>query len=119
MNILADESVDGMIVRGLRAAGHDVDAIAELDPGVSDDVVLQRAADAGRILVTADKDFGELVYRMRRAHAGVILLRLAGLTSGERSSLVVEVFRTRAAELPGAFVVIDLDSVRVRRPIGS
>ena len=79
MRIVADESVDGRIVDRLRLAGHDVLSIAESAPGTPDDEVLAAADMAGILLLTADKDFGELVYRRQMAHCGVVLLRQAGI----------------------------------------
>ncbi len=64
MNLLADESVDRPIVEQLRQDGHDVLYVAEMEPGIPDDVVLQRANEHQALLVTEDKDFGELVYRV-------------------------------------------------------
>jgi len=55
-------------------------AIAESAPGTPDDKVLANADAAGVLLLTADKDFGELVYRRQMAHCGVMLLRQAGLS---------------------------------------
>ncbi len=115
MNLLADECVATEVVARLRADGHSVEAAGETDPGAADDDVLTRAVAAGQVLVTADKDFGELVYRLRRVHAGVVLLRLAGMSSADRAALVSEVFRERAADLPGNFTVIEPATVRVRR----
>jgi hypothetical protein len=66
-------------------------------------------------LVTADKDFGELVFRQNKVHAGVLLLRLAGLSNVAKGELVAEVCRNRAAELVGAFSVISPGIVRIRR----
>jgi predicted nuclease of predicted toxin-antitoxin system len=63
MNILADESVAAPIVAQLRQAGHDVQFITELAPGSSDPAILVRANQDDRLLLTADKDFGELVVR--------------------------------------------------------
>jgi len=116
MNLLADECVAAEVVARLRTDGHDVEAAGDDAPGASDDDVLARAAASGRVLLTADKDFGELVYRLGRAHAGVVLLRLAGMPPEDRAETVSAVFRDRAAELPGNFTVIDKDAVRVRRP---
>jgi len=116
MNVMADESVDGLIVRRLRSDGHAVEAIAETSPSISDEEVLGRAAGSGRVLLTADKDFGELVYRLGRAHTGIVLLRLAGLPSADRAEIVSEVFRVRVAEVPGSFTVVEQETVRVRRP---
>ena len=66
MNFLADESVDRPIVDSLRQRGHDVLYVAEMEPGISDDAVLDLANQEGALLLTADKDFGELVFRQRR-----------------------------------------------------
>lgn len=116
MRVLADESVDGEIVRALRAAGHAVDYAAELDPGAPDDLVLGRATTTRAILVTADKDFGELVFRQRRASSGVVLVRLAGLSSARKAAIVVGAFERHAAEMRGAFSVVTGSSIRVRSP---
>jgi len=62
MNLVADESVDGPIVERLRQDGHAVFYIAELDPGIDDDAVLDEANRSGALLITSDKDFGELVF---------------------------------------------------------
>jgi predicted nuclease of predicted toxin-antitoxin system len=119
MNILADECVAAEVVARLRADGHDVEAAGDSAAGATDDDVLARAAAAGRILLTADKDFGELVHRLGRAHAGVVLLRLAGMPPADRTEAVSAVFRDRAAELPGNFAVVEPDVVRIRRPPGT
>jgi predicted nuclease of predicted toxin-antitoxin system len=115
MNLFADESVDRPIVERLRQEGHTVSYVAELAPGIADDEVLQRASAAGAPLLTADKDFGELVFRQGRAHAGVILLRLAGQAPGAKADLVVGALRDHGAELPGAFTVVTPDSIRIRK----
>ena len=78
MNLVADENVDQPIVDRLRQDGHLVVAVAELSPSISDDEVLRQANQQSALLITGDKDFGELVYRLGRVHAGVILL--CGLT---------------------------------------
>lgn len=71
MNFLADEGV----VR-LRDEGHAVIYVAEMEPGTSDDAVLNVANRESAVLVTADKDFGEIVFRQGRSSSGVILIRL-------------------------------------------
>lgn len=118
MNLVADESVDRAVVERLRQEGHDVVSVAELSPSITDDAVLQQANDRGALLVTADKDFGELVFRLGRVHAGVVLLRLAGLPNATKADVVAEVFRDRAADLPGAFSVVSPGVVRIRHTPG-
>ena len=63
MKFIADECCDTGIVISLRREGHDVFYVLEEEPGLRDEVVLQRAYVERRILLTEDKDFGELVYR--------------------------------------------------------
>lgn len=118
MNLLADESVDRAIVERLRQDGRSVVYIAELSPSISDEEVLQQANALGALLVTADKDFGELVFRQGKVHAGVVLLRLAGLPNEAKAEAVAEVFRDRLAELTGAFSVISPGVVRIRQNPG-
>jgi predicted nuclease of predicted toxin-antitoxin system len=61
MRFLADESCDAALVRALRAARHGVISIAQTSAGVADRVVLELAMTGERVLLTRDKDFGELV----------------------------------------------------------
>lgn len=63
MNFLADEGVDFPIVQRLRNDEHQLLYVAETDPGISDENVLAAANEKNAMLLTADKDFGELVYR--------------------------------------------------------
>ncbi len=114
MNLLADESVDGPIVEQLRQDGHDVLYVAEMEPSIPDEVVLQRANEHHALLVTEDKDFGELIYRQGLVHLGVILVRLAGLSPPTKARFVSTVIIERAAEMPSAFSVISPGLVRIR-----
>ena len=119
MILLADESVDRPIVERLRADNHSVIYVAELDPGANDDVVLERANQGGMLLITADRDFGELVFRLGRIHAGVVLVRLAGLSLEAKADTVSRAFADRGREFSGAFSVISPGSLRIRRTIHS
>lgn len=88
MNLLADESVDEQIVQRLRREGMDVSYVAEMEPGIPDELVLNRSNEANALLLTADKDFGELVFRDNRTARGVVLIRLAGLSAEKRPRLL-------------------------------
>ena len=115
MNLLADEGVERQIVESLRQAGHDVLYIAEMEPGISDDVVLDEANTRQALLITLDKDFGELVYRQRLIHQGVILLRLAGLQLTTKANLVTQIIEQRGDEMLNAFSVVSPGVVRIRK----
>ena len=62
-------------------------------PGISDNVVLETANREGVLLLTADKDFGELVFRFRRLSSGVMLVRLYGLLPAKKAEIVVSVLK--------------------------
>jgi predicted nuclease of predicted toxin-antitoxin system len=99
----------------LRQAGHDVLYVAELAPGITDQTVFAKANRLNALLVTADKDFGELVFRQGMVRAGVILLRLAGLSPMTKAGIVTSVVQGRESELSGAFTVISPGMVRIRK----
>ncbi len=116
--ILADENIVGAVVARLREDGWDAVWIAEIAPSIEDADVLARAVGDGRVLLTDDKDFGELVVREGRAHRGVVLLRLAGMPAADRAELVSRLFASAAADLVDAFTVVEPDGrVRVRRTV--
>lgn len=114
MNFVADESVDAEIVYTLRNNGHRVDYIAEFSPSLSDSEVLALAHKQESILLTCDKDFGELVVRNRQAHHGIILIRLHGLSQTQKGVLTLSVVKTQGENLQKKFSVISEQSVRIR-----
>jgi predicted nuclease of predicted toxin-antitoxin system len=114
MNFLADESVDQPIVERLRADGHDVLAVIEMERSIPDEAVLTSANQRETLLLTADKDFGEIIFRQHRLSTGVVLIRLAGLSPGAKAGIVSAVIREHASELSGAFTVVSPGMVRIR-----
>jgi len=115
MNLLADEGVDRQIVERLRQEGHHVVYIAEVEPGITDDVVLDRANKINALLITLDKDFGELTFRQGLVYGGVVLARLSGLTPDTKAKLVASILSKRGEEMVNAFSVITPGAVRIRK----
>jgi predicted nuclease of predicted toxin-antitoxin system len=115
MNFVADESVDCAIVQRLRREGHEVWYVAEMEPGVSDDAVLDLANREAALLLTTDKDFGELVFRQRRFAGGILLARLAGLSSERKAETVAAAVNQHASELPQTITVVSPGLCRTRR----
>jgi predicted nuclease of predicted toxin-antitoxin system len=72
VKVLADECCDAPLVRGLRSDGHDVLYAKEIAPGADDEFVLELACSERRILLTEDKDFGELVVRLGMPAYGIL-----------------------------------------------
>lgn len=114
MNFLADENIKQAIVNRLRQDGHLVWCVADMEPGVSDDVVLDLANREGALLLTGDKDFGELVFRLGRVASGVILIGLPGLPNSSKAAIISEAIAKHSQELTGAFAVIAPTTVRIR-----
>lgn len=114
MNLVADESVDRQIVEVLRQKGHNIIYIAEMDPGISDVLVFETANKNRCLLLTADKDFGEIVFRDKRLISdGVVLIRLAGLSSEMKGRVISEAIETYEAQLPARFTVVSPGKVRI------
>lgn len=114
MRFLADENVPRQIVDKLRSAELDVISILEASPGAPDDAVIEMAGKQDRLLVTEDRDFGEMVVRRRLTIAGVILLELVRLSNAAAAARVAEVIVAHADRLPGNLVVIEPGRVRIR-----
>ena len=113
MRFLADENFPADIVWALRTAGNDVVWIHEIAPGDSDQNVLAYAQADGRVLLTFDKDFGELAYRAQlRATCGVVLFRLGGLPLAERERLILACIATRY-DWSGHFSVVTKSRIHI------
>lgn len=87
----ADENFDFSTVKALRNKGHSVFAIAESFPSITDPQVLQIAIDRQAILLTENKDLGELVHRLRMPHCDILLVRLVKVSSLEKSSRICQI----------------------------
>lgn len=118
MDFIVDESSGIAVVEYLRSVGHDVLAVADTMPQANDPDILVRAVSEGRILVTNDKDFGDLVFRSGQAHHGVVLLRLHDESSTNRVRVVKSILELHAHRLAGHFTVATEAGVRIRPASG-
>lgn len=118
MKLLADEGVDKPIVDQLRQSGFDVHYVLETHQGSDDETVLSLANEECRILLTQDKDFGELVYRLQKAHEGVILIRLGPTPAPEKAYIVNVALMQHGERLDKAFTVIQANAIRIRKQNG-
>jgi predicted nuclease of predicted toxin-antitoxin system len=110
---LADENMPRFVVELLRSNGHDVAWIGELAPGANDQDVLQRSLSDQRVLITLDKDFGELAFRSgKRCSCGVILLR-PKLTSPDAFARFVIALLASTIDWENHFSVAQEGRVRV------
>jgi len=118
MLLLADENVPVMSVEYLRARSLDVMHIAEVAPGASDVEVLAIAEEKRRVVITFDRDFGELIYQQQlRCSHGIILVRIVPLTPVEPGEILSKILSSGVA-FEGRFTVVERDHIR-QRPIPS
>lgn len=100
----------------LRSAGHDVTAVADaLAEDAPDHQVLERASDEGRVLLTNDKDFGELAFLQREATSGILLLRMPSLDTAGKIERVDRAVTLLGRRLADALTVVTEKRIR-RRP---
>ena len=115
MRFLVDECTGPAVVRWLREQEHDVFSVYEQARGVDDDEVLKKAVEENRILITNDKDSGEKVYRERKLHRGVILLRLEDERTTSKIDVLQRLLRDYTGRLADHFVVVTETTVRFAR----
>jgi len=114
LRLLADENIGAPLVRALRGAGINVAYVAEFAGGITDDEVLEIARTEKRLLLTEDKDFGELVFRLKRDLPGVIMLRLPMSGREEHFDRLRMVLGAHTDKLSGRYTVIEPDRIRFR-----
>jgi predicted nuclease of predicted toxin-antitoxin system len=114
LRLLVDVGVGTAVEAWLRQAGHDVAAVRDRDATMDDTDILSWAVQEQRLVMTMDKDFGELVYRSGQAHAGVLLLRLDQANSQEKVQAVAAIFAQQGGQLAGHFCVYQNGRLRIR-----
>jgi predicted nuclease of predicted toxin-antitoxin system len=114
LKVLVDVSAGKPVADLIRSLGHDTAFVRDRDPTMPDVDILAWAVAEGRLVVTMDKDFGNLVFRSGRPHAGVLLLRLEAARLAEKVRVVTDIFTAHAANLPGRFSVYQGGRLRIR-----
>ena len=115
LRFLADESCDFGVVRALRAEGFDVVALTEITSHTIDSEVIAQAYREKRILLTEDKDFGQLVFASQADSAGVVLIRFPGNARKALQESIVKLILEQGDEIQNAFVVVQPSHIRVSR----
>jgi predicted nuclease of predicted toxin-antitoxin system len=116
VRLLVDENVPLDSVRALRSAGHDVFSASEAAPGETDTNHLERSIREDRLIVTFDRDFGELVTRgLQRPPAGVLLLRIVPKSALEVTELLLALLARKDMTWRNHLSVVDHAHIRQRR----
>ncbi len=113
MRFLVDECTGPAVARWLRDLHYDVFSVYDENRGLDDESILQRANRDNYILITNDKDFGELIFRMGRPHKGVILLRLDDERAENKVAVLQRVFKSYSNKLANNFIVVTERTVRI------
>lgn len=114
MRWLADECVEAGLVAHLRAAGHDVVYAAETAAGATDAEIVERAMVEARLLLTTDKDFGDLIFRKSQEVPGVVLLRLTPDNHAFRKERLLNAVERFGERLFGRYTVVESGRLRSR-----
>ena len=112
MRFVVDECAGPSVAAWLTSLGHEVYSVFDEKPGMDDENVLAKAASEEQILITIDKDFGEMIFRERREHKGVILLRLSDERSFNKIAVLQEVLENYSERIPGQFVTATENKIR-------
>src|SRR5437867_12473924 len=114
MQFLANENLPLDVVEAVRKIGHDVAWIRTDAPGSKDRDILKRAVSEQRILLTFDKDFGDLAFQFGlSASCGIVLFRLQASSSAALATLVVTALQSRT-DWTGHFSVVEPGRIRMR-----
>lgn len=115
MRFLADENWPRPSVLRLRAAGLDVEAVAEFAPGIKDTEVLAHARQREQVLLTFDRDFGELLYRRAEpAPTGVVFFRFIPAGPDEAAEVLLGLLELQSIQLIDRYTVVARERVRQR-----
>jgi predicted nuclease of predicted toxin-antitoxin system len=114
VKFLVDENIDEEITDGLRSDGHIVLSVSETKPSIADTEVMTIANSESALLLTADKDFGELIFLQELPSYGVVFIRLAELSIPRQMNRISMVINNYSDSLIGRFTVITKDRVRIR-----
>jgi predicted nuclease of predicted toxin-antitoxin system len=115
MFFLANENFPLTSIKILRDAGYNVESVLEKNPGAKDSEVLKEAKKEKRIILTFDRDYGELIYKYKQfPPPGVLYFRLDPCTPEEPAEILLRIIKKEKISLKGKFTVIQRNNIRQR-----
>ena len=115
LSFLVDVGVGKGIEKYLRENGYDTKAVRDIDPRMEDEEIIHTAVSENRIVITMDKDFGELVYHSSMKHSGVLLLRLEDAVGFEKLQVVEHIMKNYSDRIKNCFCVFQKNKFRIRK----
>ncbi|MCZ7616324.1 MAG: DUF5615 family PIN-like protein [Ignavibacterium sp.] len=95
--------------------GFDVLSVRDINASMKDADILELAVKEARVIITMDKDFGELVFNSKRPHAGILLLRMENAGWQQKIDVLLEIFNTHSKDIAGNFSVYHDKKLRIRK----
>ena len=114
LKFLIDVGVGKKVEDFLSAENYDIKCIRDIDPSMSDVEILNIAVFEHRMVITMDKDFGELIYNSKLCHNGVLLLRLDEAVSARKVEVVKNILKDFSENILNKFCVYKDDKLRIR-----
>jgi predicted nuclease of predicted toxin-antitoxin system len=113
MRFIVDECTGPHVARWLRETGHEVYSVYEESRGIDDKLILQKAYDEKWVIITNDKDFGDMIFREKRKHKGVILLRLENELSANKIEVLKHILENYSDKIEDGFMVTTEKRIRI------
>jgi len=117
LKFLVDVGVGEKVEDFLYKNGYDILSVRKLNPRISDSEIINIAAKDNRIIITMDKDFGELIYNSGLIHKGILLLRTENCSGDKKAKILSEILINYSSELEENFCVFSKDRLRIRRKL--
>lgn len=114
LKFLVDVSAGSALEKYLQEKGYDTKAVRDINPRMADEKIIRIAISEERMIITMDKDFGELVYHFSMRHYGVLLLRLEDATGVEKVKVVEEIIGKYSSQISNNFCVFQNGRLRIR-----
>jgi len=117
LKFLVDVGVGRQVERYLQTQGYDTKTVRAIDCRMSDQDIIRFAVLENRMVITMDKDFGELVYHSGMEHSGILLLRLEDATGSEKVQVMAEILAKYSLQIPHKFCVFQNGKLRIKTVI--
>ena len=115
MRFIVDECTGPSVAAWLREEGHDVFSVYDSARGSDDVMILNMALRENRVLITNDRDFGEMIFRLNMPHCGIVFLRLADNRSSSKIHILEKLLAGHQDIIEGNFITITEKKIRISR----